>query len=124
MIKRPVLPLMLLTLASDVYKRQADGLFGIGKGHFMVPVGHTVFQYCIGAVSYTHLWIVLLSVYGVDSVLTIIHRLMLHENLGLPHRKHLYQIMANDLKIPHIMVSSIYMAVQAIIIVGYIMCLG
>ncbi len=69
-------------------------------------------------------WIVLLSVYGVDSVLTIIHRLMLHENIGLPHRKHLYQIMANELKIPHVMVSSIYMAVQAIIIVGYIMCLG
>ena len=68
-------------------------------------------------------WIVLLSVYGVDSVLTIIHRLILHENIGLPHRKHLYQIMANELKIPHVMVSSIYMAVQAIIIVGYIMCL-
>ncbi|MGG6548131.1 UNVERIFIED_CONTAM: UDP-GlcNAc--UDP-phosphate GlcNAc-1-phosphate transferase, partial [Prevotella sp. 15_C9] len=28
-------------------------------------------------------WIILLSVYGVDSVLTIIHRLMLHENVGL-----------------------------------------
>ena len=28
-------------------------------------------------------WIVLLSVYGVDSVLTIIHRLMLHENIGV-----------------------------------------
>ena len=69
-------------------------------------------------------WIVLLSVYGVDSVLTIIHRLMLHENIGLPHRKHLYQIMANELKIPHVMVSSFYMAVQAIIIVGYITCLG
>ena len=68
-------------------------------------------------------WIVLLSVYGVDSVLTIIHRLMLHENIGLPHRKHLYQIMANELKIPHVMVSSIYMIVQAIIIVGYILCL-
>ena len=40
-------------------------------------------------------WIVLLVVYGVDSVLTIIHRLMLHENIGLPHRKHLYQLMAN-----------------------------
>ena len=66
-------------------------------------------------------WIVLLSVYGVDSVLTIIHRLILHENIGLPHRKHLYQIMANELKIPHVMVSSIYMVVQAIIVVGYIM---
>ena len=69
-------------------------------------------------------WIVLLSVYGVDSVLTIIHRLMLHENIGLPHRKHLYQLMANELKIPHVVVSSVYMAVQATIIIGYVFCLN
>ena len=65
-------------------------------------------------------WIVLLAVYGVDSVLTIVHRLMLHENIGLPHRKHLYQLMANELKIPHVVVSGVYMAVQAIIAIGYL----
>ena len=64
-------------------------------------------------------WIILLVVYGVDSVLTIIHRLMLHENIGLPHRKHLYQIMANELKMPHVAVSSVYMVIQALVIVGY-----
>ena len=66
-------------------------------------------------------WIILLVVYGVDSVLTIIHRLMLHENIGLPHRKHLYQIMANELKIPHMVVSSVYMLVQALVIIGYLL---
>ena len=66
-------------------------------------------------------YIILLVVYGVDSVLTIIHRLMLHENIGLPHRKHLYQLMANELKIPHIVVSAVYMVVQAIILIGYFM---
>ena len=65
-------------------------------------------------------WIILLVVYGVDSVLTIIHRLMLHENIGLPHRKHMYQLMANELKIPHVVVSLIYMLVQAVVIIGYI----
>ena len=69
-------------------------------------------------------WIILLSVYGVDSVLTIIHRLMLHENIGLPHRKHMYQLMANELKMSHVVVSFIYMVVQAIVIVGYIICLN
>ena len=64
-------------------------------------------------------WIILLVVYGVDSVLTIIHRLILHENIGLPHRKHLYQIMANELKVPHVVVSSVYMIVQALVIAGY-----
>ena len=68
-------------------------------------------------------WIILLVVYGVDSVLTITHRLMLHENIGLPHRKHMYQLMANELKIPHVVVSLIYMAVQSVVIIGYIDCL-
>lgn len=63
-------------------------------------------------------WIILLSVYGVDSVLTIFHRLMLHENIGLPHRKHLYQLMANELRIPHVVVSVIYMVLQFWIVAG------
>ncbi len=66
-------------------------------------------------------YIILLAVYGVDSVWTIIHRLMLHENIGLPHRKHLYQLMANELKVPHVVVSLVYMVVQAIILIGYFM---
>ena len=65
-------------------------------------------------------WLVLLVVYGVDSVLTIVHRLLLHENIGLPHRKHLYQIMANELKIPHVVVSLIYMVVQSVVVAGYL----
>lgn len=65
-------------------------------------------------------WVLLLAVYGVDSVLTIIHRLMLHENIGLPHRKHLYQIMANELKIPHVIVSFVYMMLQLFISFGLI----
>ena len=67
-------------------------------------------------------WIILLAVYGVDSVLTIVHRLMLHENIGLPHRKHMYQLMANELKIPHVEVSLVYMFTQAVIVIGYIYC--
>ncbi len=65
-------------------------------------------------------YIILLAVYGVDSILTIIHRLMLHENIGLPHRKHLYQLMANELKIAHPIVSTFYMLLQVVIFAGYL----
>ena len=65
-------------------------------------------------------WIILLVVYGIDSVLTIVHRLMLHENIGLPHRKHMYQIMADELRMPHVVVALIYMMVQAIVVIGYL----
>ena len=67
-------------------------------------------------------WIILLAIYGVDSVMTILHRIQLKENIGLPHRKHLYQIMANELIIPHVVVSLIYMAIQASLVIGYIYC--
>lgn len=66
------------------------------------------------------LWIMLLVVYGVDSVLTILHRLMLKENIFQAHRKHAYQLMANELKIPHVAVSCLYMCVQLGISVGLV----
>ena len=64
-------------------------------------------------------WLTLVVVYGVDGVMTIFHRIILHENLSQPHRKHAYQIMANELKIPHIIVSIIYMTIQTIINIFY-----
>ena len=66
-------------------------------------------------------YIVLLAVYGVDTVFTIIHRLMLKENIFDAHRKHAYQLMANELKMPHVLVSSFYALLQAFIVVGFIL---
>lgn len=65
-------------------------------------------------------WLIFLLVYGVDGCLTIIHRIMLHENLGEAHRKHAYQIMANELKIGHVKVAFLYMAIQLVISLGFI----
>ena len=65
-------------------------------------------------------WLVFLLVYGVDGCLTIVHRIMLHENLGQAHRKHAYQLMANELKIGHVKVSLLYMVMQLIISLGFI----
>lgn len=57
-------------------------------------------------------WLTFLIVYGVDGCCTIVHRIMLHENLGKAHRKHAYQLMANELGMSHVTVSLIYMALQ------------
>ena len=64
--------------------------------------------------------LIFLLVYGVDGCLTIIHRIMLHENLGEAHRKHAYQIMANELKIGHVKVTLLYMAMQLVVSLGFI----
>ena len=60
-------------------------------------------------------WLTLLIVYGVDGCLTICHRIMLHEHLGEAHRKHMYQLMSNELGMSHVVVSLIYMVAQIII---------
>ncbi len=60
-------------------------------------------------------YLVFLLVYGVDGCMTIIHRIILHENLGQAHRKHAYQLMANELKIGHVKVSLIYMCIQLMV---------
>ena len=65
-------------------------------------------------------YLIFLLVYGVDGCLTICHRIMLHENLGEAHRKHAYQLMANELKIGHVKVSLLYMAMQFVVSLGFI----
>ena len=65
-------------------------------------------------------YLIFLLVYGVDGVLTIFHRIMLHENLGQAHRKHVFQLMANELKMSHITVSLIYAGLQLAISLGFI----
>lgn len=60
-------------------------------------------------------YVLFLSVYGIDSVLTISHRLLRKENIFEPHRIHFFQLLANELGWSHLTVSSIYALVQVTI---------
>ncbi|MCD7973495.1 MAG: glycosyltransferase family 4 protein [Candidatus Azobacteroides sp.] len=66
-------------------------------------------------------FIIVFGVYGVDSILTIVHRLMLKENIFKPHRKHVYQLLCNELNVPHILTSFLYMSIQVLIIAGWLL---
>jgi UDP-N-acetylmuramyl pentapeptide phosphotransferase/UDP-N-acetylglucosamine-1-phosphate transferase len=65
-------------------------------------------------------YILLLSVYGVDAMLTIFQRLRNKENILQPHRKHLYQYLANEMKWPHLLVASLYAGLQLLINFGLV----
>ncbi|MEO7308862.1 MAG: glycosyltransferase family 4 protein [Chitinophagaceae bacterium] len=66
-------------------------------------------------------FILLFAVYGVDTVLTIIHRLSKRENIFKAHRQHLFQYLANEKRWPHLAVSGLYTIVQAAISVGVLL---
>lgn len=60
-------------------------------------------------------YILLFSVYGMEVVLTIIERLLLKENIFEAHRRHLYQLLANEKRMSHLVISSIYALTQLVV---------
>lgn len=62
--------------------------------------------------------LVFVAVYGVDTVLTILHRMMLRQNILRSHRMHLYQLISNEMGAGHLRTSAIYIGVQAIVNAG------
>lgn len=80
-----------------------------------------VVLYVVGAlIIKTQDWtyILLLSVYGAETSLTIVHRILLRENILEPHRKHAFQILANELQFKHLQVSVFYASLQLLINIG------
>lgn len=59
-------------------------------------------------------WILLLLVYGVDTVLTIVRRLLRRENIFEAHRQHLYQWMTRPGPFTHLQVAGLYAGLQAV----------
>ncbi|SHG93868.1 MraY family glycosyltransferase [Flavobacterium defluvii] len=60
----------------------------------------------------TIIWLLFLAVYGVDAICTILHRLYLKQNIFEAHRLHFYQILSNEYKIQHRLVSLYYALAQ------------
>jgi UDP-N-acetylmuramyl pentapeptide phosphotransferase/UDP-N-acetylglucosamine-1-phosphate transferase len=60
-------------------------------------------------------YILFLSVYLLDAVFTILIRVWNRENILKPHRRHLYQYLANELGQPHLKISFFYALIQLLI---------
>ena len=72
-------------------------------------------------------YILLVSVYGIDTLVTIVERLRKKENIFKAHRSHLYQYLANEAKWPHVRVSILYAVIQLllnVILIFYIIPLN
>ncbi len=67
-------------------------------------------------------WILLLTVYGTEVVFTILERIQLKENIFEAHRRHLYQLFANEKKTSHLVVSSVYAGAQLLINIIILFC--
>lgn len=66
-------------------------------------------------------WVGLVAVYGVDTILTIIHRMFLRQNIFRPHRLHLYQLLANEGGVGQLRVAAIYTLIQLAVSAGLLL---
>jgi UDP-N-acetylmuramyl pentapeptide phosphotransferase/UDP-N-acetylglucosamine-1-phosphate transferase len=82
-----------------------------------VSIGFIVLSILLGIILHSGelKFIFFLAIYGVDAVLTIVHRLMLKQNIFEAHRLHFYQILANERKVSHLVVSAVYGITQLIV---------
>lgn len=61
------------------------------------------------------IYILFLSVYGIDAIWTILRRLYLKENIFEAHRSHLYQFLGNEAGVNKLLISFLYGAIQFVI---------
>ncbi|WP_300672956.1 glycosyltransferase family 4 protein [Soonwooa sp.] len=61
------------------------------------------------------IYILFLLIYGLDTILTIIRRLLRKENIFEAHRSHLYQFFANENETNRLMISAIYGILQLLV---------
>jgi UDP-GlcNAc:undecaprenyl-phosphate/decaprenyl-phosphate GlcNAc-1-phosphate transferase len=58
------------------------------------------------------IYILLLSIYGIDTIQTVIYRIWRREDIFQAHKMHLFQIMVNEKKQSHLYVSGLYSFLQ------------
>jgi len=116
----PVLPVFYSLMSALV----AFSLFNVRKKAvcFSGDVGSISIAYIVSLMiiqvmisTDSAIWILLFGVYGLDSVGTIVLRLIRGEKVWSPHRTHFYQFLANEKKYPHVLVSLIYAISQFIL---------
>lgn len=100
------------------------GFFNIRKNAlaFMGDVGSIGVAFIILYLMYSllittgnYVYLLLFSIFGADAGLTVCYKLILRENIFVPHRDFLFKKMVHLVKMPHLRVSFYYFAVQAVI---------
>jgi len=111
--------LLLLIMATSIFGffnfRKSPKCFAGDVGS--ITIGFTIIYFIIKLFLVTNNYAVflLLGVYLLDGGWTIVERIIRKENIFEAHRRHLYQLYANEIKVSHLKISAIYFAVQLLL---------
>ena len=106
--------LSLLVFNFFNFRRKAKCFAGdVGSVSIAVIIVFSLFRLCNETQSIW--WLLMIFVYGMDSVVTILHRLLKRENIFEAHRSHLYQWLVKPGPFSHLQMSAVYAVLQLLI---------
>lgn len=82
-----------------------------------ITIGFTIifFTLKLFIITKNPLVFLILGIYSLDGGWTILERLFRKENIFKPHLRHLYELFANELKTLHLIISTVYLLLQAVL---------
>lgn len=72
-------------------------------------------MYSLLLVSGNYIYLLLFSIFGADAGLTVVYKLILRENIFVPHRDFLFKKLVHLAKLPHLKISVYYFLAQLVI---------
>lgn len=105
-----VLISLLVFLIFNARKKAKCFAGDVGSVSIAVIVCFLLVQRIVATDDYKYL--AFLAVYLVETGLTIIQRAMAREKILEAHRKHLYQVFSNEMKVPHLLVAALFALLQ------------
>ena len=109
-----VLPAIFISLLIFSYFNARSRAICFAGDVGSISIGFIIVYFLLNRINqfHTYLPLLLLAVYGTDSVLTILNRLYLRQNIFQAHRLHLFQLLVHKLGWPHLLVAALYAIVQ------------
>ncbi|UBM57650.1 UDP-GlcNAc--UDP-phosphate GlcNAc-1-phosphate transferase [Marinilongibacter aquaticus] len=96
------------------FRKRAVGFGGdVGSISLAFIVLFVLYKMIFGLDNWKYLF--LISLYGLDTVYTILYRLSIRENIFKAHKLHFFQILVHDYKWKHLPVSLLYAGVQLLL---------
>lgn len=105
-----VLVSLLVFLIFNARKKAKCFAGDVGSVSIAVIICFLLVQRIVATDDYKYL--AFLAVYLVETGLTIIQRAMAKEKILEAHRKHLYQVLSNEMKVPHLLVAALFALLQ------------
>jgi UDP-N-acetylmuramyl pentapeptide phosphotransferase/UDP-N-acetylglucosamine-1-phosphate transferase len=111
-----ILAMMIAVLVMSVFNVRTKAVAFMGDvGSMTISMIILYLMYCLLLATGNYIYLLLFSIFGIDAGLTVGYKLILRQNIFLPHRDFLFKRLVHIARLPHLKVSVGYALAQLFI---------